>query len=42
MSRKNKAAQALRAIPSKKRSEQSRINGKLGGRPKKNATRVSN
>jgi hypothetical protein len=31
---KNPAAQALRAIPSKKRSKQSRINGKKGGRPK--------
>lgn len=30
---KNKAAQALRAIPSDKRSEQSRINGRKGGRP---------
>ncbi len=34
MKHKNKAAQALRAIPSKKRSEASRQNGKKGGRPK--------
>jgi dihydroorotase-like cyclic amidohydrolase len=31
----NEAARALRAIPSETRSEQSRINGKLGGRPRK-------
>jgi hypothetical protein len=31
---KNAAAQALRAIPSKLRSQQSRENGKKGGRPK--------
>lgn len=29
------AAQALRAIPSKKRSKASRENGKKGGRPKR-------
>ena len=28
------AAKVLRSIPSDKRSEQSRVNGKLGGRPK--------
>lgn len=32
---KNTAAQALRAIPSEKRSQASRENGKKGGRPKK-------
>ncbi|HLA88123.1 MAG TPA: hypothetical protein VJL10_08880 [Anaerolineales bacterium] len=32
---KSYAARALRAIPSETRSEQSRINGKLGGRPRK-------
>jgi len=30
------AARALRAIPSDRRSEQSRINGRKGGRPRKN------
>ena len=33
MSLKNKAAQALRAIPSAARDEASRINGAKGGRP---------
>lgn len=32
---KNAAAQALRAMPSEKRAEASRQNGKKGGRPKK-------
>ena len=32
---KNAAAQALRAIPSDKRAQASRKNGKKGGRPKK-------
>lgn len=32
---KNAAAQALRAIPSEKRQQASRENGKKGGRPKK-------
>ena len=31
------AASALRSIPSEKRSEQSRLNGKKGGRPRKSA-----
>lgn len=31
------AASALRSIPSEKRSEQSRLNGKKGGRPRKGA-----
>ena len=31
----NKAAAALRAIPSDKRAQASRDNGKLGGRPRK-------
>ena len=34
MTKKNPAAQALRAIPSKVREEQSRINGRKGGRPR--------
>jgi len=31
----SQAARALRAIPSERRSEQSRINGRKGGRPRK-------
>lgn len=34
--KKNAAAQALRAIPSKKREAASRLNGKKGGRPRVN------
>jgi hypothetical protein len=36
------AARALRAVPSAKRAEQSRINGQRGGRPRKDqSARVS-
>lgn len=40
ISARRNAAQALRAIPSEKRSETSRENGKKGGRPKKNASNI--
>lgn len=32
----SEAMKLLRAIPSERRSEQSRINGRKGGRPRKN------
>jgi hypothetical protein len=34
MTKKNAAAQALRAIPSRKRAQASRLNGRQGGRPR--------